>query len=244
MSEPVLGRIHSIETFGAVDGPGIRYIVFLQGCPLKCLFCHNPDSWDMKGGIETNSKSVVENIKPYMSFIKSGGVTLSGGEPLAQPKFAFDIINRCKALGLHTALDTAGSIPLNISAPVIDAADMLLLDVKAIDDDMSKIVTGYSNNLPLQTLEYTRKTKKPVWIRHVLLPGYSMTRLQLERLADHLMLFDNIEKVELLPFHKMGEFKWRKLGMKYELFETPEPTVEEIHEATDIFKSRGLPING
>lgn len=244
MSEPVLGRIHSIETFGAVDGPGIRYIVFLQGCPLKCLFCHNPDSWDMKGGIETNSKSVVENIKPYMSFIKSGGVTLSGGEPLAQPKFALDIINRCKALGLHTALDTAGSIPLNISAPVIDAADMLLLDVKAIDDDMSKIVTGYSNNLPLQTLEYTRKTKKPVWIRHVLLPGYSMTRLQLERLADHLMLFDNIEKVELLPFHKMGEFKWRELGMKYELFETPEPTVEEIHEATDIFKSRGLPING
>lgn len=244
MSEPVLGRIHSIETFGAVDGPGIRYIVFLQGCPLKCLFCHNPDSWDMKGGIETNSKSVVENIKPYMSFIKSGGVTLSGGEPLAQPKFALDIINRSKALGLHIALDTAGSIPLNISAPVIDAADMLLLDVKAIDDDMSKIVTGFSNNLPLQTLEYTRKTKKPVWIRHVLLPGYSMTKIQLERLADHLMLFDNIEKVELLPFHKMGEFKWRELGMKYELFETPEPTVEEIHEATDIFKSRGLPING
>lgn len=240
MSEPVMGRIHSIETLGAVDGPGLRYIVFVQGCPLKCLYCHNPDSWDFNKGTLTNSKSVVENIKPYIGFIKNGGVTISGGEPLAQPDFVLDIISRCHELGLHVAIDTSGAINLGAVSHIIDAADLLLLDIKAIDKDVFKELTSVPNTATMKLLEYTRVTNKPIWIRHVLVPGYTLDTTQLEKLADFLMLYPNIEKVELLPFHKMGEYKWQELGKEYKLFDTREPTLEEVKDAEDIFRKRGL----
>lgn len=240
MSEPVMGRIHSIETLGAVDGPGLRYVVFVQGCPLKCLYCHNPDSWDFNKGTLTNSKSVVENIKPYIGFIKNGGVTISGGEPLAQPDFVLDIINRCHELGLHVAIDTSGAINLGAVSHIIDAADLLLLDIKAIDKDVFKELTSVPNTATMKLLEYTRVTNKPIWIRHVLVPGYTLDTTQLEKLADFLMLYPNIEKVELLPFHKMGEYKWQELGKEYKLFDTREPTLEEVKDAEDIFRKRGL----
>ena len=240
MSEPVMGRIHSIETLGAVDGPGLRYVVFVQGCPLKCLYCHNPDSWDFNKGTLTNSKSVVENIKPYIGFIKNGGVTISGGEPLAQPDFVLDIISRCHELGLHVAIDTSGAINLGAVSHIIDAADLLLLDIKAIDKDVFKELTSVPNTATMKLLEYTRVTNKPIWIRHVLVPGYTLDTTQLEKLADFLMLYPNIEKVELLPFHKMGEYKWQELGKEYKLFDTKEPTLEEVKDAEDIFRKRGL----
>ncbi|NLJ16835.1 MAG: pyruvate formate lyase-activating protein [Clostridiales bacterium] len=240
MSEPVMGRIHSIETLGAVDGPGLRYVVFVQGCPLKCLYCHNPDSWDFNKGTLTNSKSVVENIKPYIGFIKNGGVTISGGEPLAQPDFVLDIISRCHELGLHVAIDTSGAINLGAVSHIIDAADLLLLDIKAIDKDVFKELTSVPNTATMKLLEYTRVTNKPIWIRHVLVPGYTLDTTQLEKLADFLMLYPNIEKVELLPFHKMGEYKWQELGKEYKLFDTREPTLEEVKDAEDIFRKRGL----
>ena len=240
MSDAIMGRIHSIETLGAVDGPGLRYVLFVQGCPLKCLYCHNPDSWDFTKGTLTNSKSVVENIKPYISFIKNGGVTISGGEPLAQPEFVLDIINRCHELGLHVAIDTSGAINLRAVSHVIDAADMLLLDIKALDDDVFTELTSVSNAATMRILEYTRVTNKPIWIRHVLVPGYTLDYKKLENLADFLMLYPNIQKIELLPFHKMGEFKWEELGKEYKLYDTREPTFEEIQKAEEIFKVRGL----
>ncbi|WP_312640654.1 pyruvate formate-lyase-activating protein [Hydrogenoanaerobacterium sp.] len=242
MEQAVTGRIHSIETFGAVDGPGVRYVLFLQGCRMKCLFCHNPDTWECGGGRLISSEEVIEDIKSYRNFIKNGGVTISGGEPLLQPEFVLDIINRCKGLGFHTAIDTAGSQDLAVSQPVIDAADLILLDIKALEPQVCVELTGMDNRHELKTLDYCQRTAKPVWIRHVLLPGYTLDRDRLTKLADFLKPYSCIEKVELLPFHKMGEFKWKELGMEYQLYDTPVPTREEIQMATEIFKSRGLPL--
>jgi len=265
----VKGRIHSIETFGTLDGPGIRYVLFLQGCALRCLYCHNPDTWavcsneggtaapektecaeegrpvcgggNICAGKESDSEDILKDILTYRNFIRSGGVTLSGGEPLLQPEFALDIISRCKANGLHTALDTAGSVPLCVSRPVLDAADLILLDIKALEDDMCVELTGRSNVNTLTTLNYCEKIKKPVWLRHVLVPGYTLDRRLLEDLAAYLSNFSCIQQVELLPFHKMGEYKWQELKLNYLLGGTPEPTVKELREAKKIFEDKGIP---
>ncbi len=242
MSNEIIGRIHSIESFGAVDGPGIRYVLFMQGCPLKCKYCHNPDSWPCNDGKTYSSEAIAKDIKTYYNFIKSGGVTISGGEPLLQPEFICDILRRCKEMKLHTAIDTAGSLPIEKSHVIIDAADMLLLDIKSLDDDVCKELTGMSNKNTLATLDYCEKIGKPIWIRHVMVPGITMKKELLENLADYLSSYNCIENIELLPFHKMGEFKWENLDMNYELYNTMEPTQEEVDNAKQIFRSRNLPI--
>jgi pyruvate formate lyase activating enzyme len=235
-----MGRIHSIESFGAVDGPGVRFVAFLQGCPLKCLFCHNPDSWETNGGREISAKELVDQILEYRNFIKDGGVTLSGGEPLMQPEFVKEVLTLCKQNGLHTAIDTSGGVELILSRQAIDAADMLLLDIKDVDSDDCEVLTGRPNKMAFDTLDYCEKTKKPVWIRHVLVPGYTLKQEKLERLAKFLSGYQCIEKVELLPFHKMGEFKWKEMNKKYELSDTPIPTEEQVKMAREIFIKQGL----
>lgn len=242
MNKPIIGRIHSVETFGAVDGPGVRYVLFMQGCPLRCLYCHNPDSWDVHSGKEITSEEAAEDIQKYMNFIKRGGVTISGGEPLLQSEFVEDLILRCKALGLHTAIDTSGAIPLEKSQKAIDASDLLLLDIKSLDDDVCKNLTGTSNSNTLKTLDYCEQTHKPVWIRHVIVPGITLKTDLLEKLADFLKGYTCIENIEILPFHKMGEFKWQDMNLKYSLFDTPQPENDEIQKAKEIFLSRNLPI--
>lgn len=245
MEKPVYGRVHSVETFGAVDGPGIRYVVFFQGCRLRCLYCHNPDSWDPEGGNRMCADALMEDISRYKNFIKKGGVTLSGGEPLMQPEFAIALLNACRAAGLHTALDTAGSVPLLFSKPVIDAADMLLLDIKTLDETLSPELTGKESTLEYAkaTLEYCESRKKTVWIRHVIVPGYTLAADRLEKLAHYLKQFHCIERVDLLPFHKMGEYKWQELGEYYALLDTPIPTASEVKDAVDIFKRFGLNVH-
>lgn len=242
MDNEIMGRIHSIESFGAVDGPGIRYVLFMQGCPLKCKYCHNPDSWSCHDGTMYSADKIANDIKTYYNFIKNGGVTISGGEPLLQPEFLLELLKKCKEMNLHTAIDTAGSLPLSKSKECIDMADMLLLDIKCIDDDVCRELTGMSNSNALATLDYCEKTGKPVWIRHVMVPGITLDTTLLERLADYLSAYKCIENVELLPFHKMGEFKWESLKMHYELYDTVEPTQEEILKAKEIFRSRNLPV--
>jgi pyruvate formate lyase activating enzyme len=236
----IIGRIHSIESFGAVDGPGIRYVLFLQGCPMRCLYCHNPDSWDSHKGRVVSVDEMMADILSYRNFIRKGGVTISGGEPLLQLDFVLEILRRCRALGLHTAIDTAGSVPVARSAPVIDAADLLLLDIKALDGDVCRKLTGMSNRHELDTLDYCEKTGKPVWVRHVVVPGITLDEAKLDALARYLASYRCVEKVELLPFHKMGEFKWRELGLDYELAATPAPTADEMRRAKAIFESHGL----
>jgi len=236
----VHGNVHSVESFGTLDGPGVRYVVFLQGCSLRCRYCHNPDTWKMHGGKETTSELLVKDILGYRNFIAKGGVTISGGEPLKQPEFALDVINRLKKEGLHTALDTAGSVPLEISKPVIDAADLILLDIKSLDDKLCFSLTGMGNANTLATLAYCQATKKKVWLRHVLVPGWTLERKKLEDLAAFLTAFDCIEQVELLPYHRMGQYKWKQLKLNYSLKTVEEPTKEELSMARSIFENQGL----
>ena len=179
----VTGRIHSVESFGALDGPGIRYVLFLQGCPLRCLFCHNPDSWRPDGGQEIGSVDVVQDILRYRNFIHHGGVTLSGGEPLMQPAFCASILEGCRENGLHTALDTSGAVSLLHCRQAVDAADLLLLDIKAAADELFRRITGRGMDNTLEILNRCENIGKPVWIRHVLVPGLTLNRERLHQLG-------------------------------------------------------------
>ncbi len=236
-----LGRIHSIETFGAVDGPGVRFVVFLQGCPLRCLYCHNPDSWNPKDGKLISVGELIDNMESYKNYL-SGGLTISGGEPMMQKEFSIALLQEAKNIGLHTALDTSGAFALEHSKAIVDVADLLLLDIKAATPERYLQITGrdfaYTN--AFANLEYCEQTHKPVWIRHVLLNEYTLHEAELHLLAQTLSKYSCIERVELLPFHKMGEYKWGELRYEYKLFSIPAPNKNEIQKAKDIFKQYKL----
>ena len=202
------GRIHSFESFGAVDGPGVRFVIFFQGCPLRCRFCHNPDTWAFEGGTEYTSDELVEKVLPYRLFYRGGGgVTLSGGEPTAQHEFVTELLNKLRAENIHTAIDTSGGIPLSVCRDAVDAADMLLLDIKSIDPDMSRNITGNPDTLKneKEILEYCESQQKPVWIRHVVVPGLTLEETQLRALGDYLRGFEFVKRIEPLPCHKLVE---------------------------------------
>ena len=231
------GRIHSFESFGTLDGPGIRFVVFFQGCPLRCKYCHNPDTWDIQGGRPVAVREIMAQVESCRNFLRTGGVTLSGGEPLMQPRFALALLNACREKGFHTALDTAGSLPLSQSAPVIDAADLVLLDIKALDSAECRDLTGMDNANELATLDYCEKTEKPVWIRHVLVPGWTLDEDKLQKLAAFLRPYKCIKRIDLLPFHKMASFKWANLNLTDPLAGTSEPSAEEVEKAQQIIGS-------
>ena len=240
MDREIIGRVHSIESFGAVDGPGIRFVVFLQGCPLQCKYCHNPDSWDPAYGKKMSAGRLLDEILSYRNFIKNGGVTISGGEPLLQHAFVKELLDGCREHGVHTAVDTAGSIPLTACRGAVDAADMLLLDIKDIDSADCRQLTGMGNERAFELLDYCEETGKPVWIRHVVVPGLTLDWDKLGRLADRLSSYRCVEKAELLPFHKLGEYKWEALGRTYSLTDVQPPAREEMEKAREIFRSRGI----
>lgn len=238
----VIGRLHSIESFGAVDGPGVRFIAFLQGCPLRCLYCHNPDTWEHSGGKEITSADLVKEICGYKSFISSGGVTLSGGEPLLQAEFCEAVIDGCHEEGLHVALDTSGCIPLEKSEAAIRKADMLLLDIKDIFPEDCKVLTGMTNENALRTLNFCEETGKPVWIRHVLLPQYTLKDEKLHEIGQLLKKYSCVEKIELLPYHTMGKFKWAELGIQSKINGVEPPNKDEVEHAREILREYGLPV--
>ena len=238
----IQGRVHSIESFGAVDGPGIRFVIFLQGCTLQCKFCHNPDSWDFAYGKKMDVDFIIEQILSYRNFIKNGGVTISGGEPMMQPEFVKAILDRCREHGVHTAIDTSGAVALNRCQEVIDAADMLLLDIKDIDSDDCRKLTGMGNENAFAVLDYCESIHKPIWIRHVVVPTLTLHWDKLERLANKLSQYSCIQKIELLPFHKMGEYKWEALGRSYALADIQPPTKQQMDKAEAIFRDRHLPL--
>lgn len=237
-----VGRIHSVETLGTLDGPGLRYVLFLQGCELRCKYCHNPDTWNKKGGRLATVEEMVNDILKYKVFIKDGGVTLSGGEPLLQPEFCRELIRELKKNDIHCAIDTAGMVDISITAPVIAMADLLLLDVKAAKKSLHKEITGFSNSLPKATLTFCEDIAKPVWIRHVIVPNYTLKKEPLERLGEYLSNFKCVERVDLLPFHKMGEYKWEQLKLNVPLKKVPEPTAEQIAFAKNILLKYNLPV--
>lgn len=243
MANNTVGYVHSIETFGALDGPGIRYIIFLQGCPLRCLYCHNPDALETGAGTAKTVDEILKDIERYRSFLQGGGITLSGGEPLLQSDFCEEFIDKAHALGFHVAIDTSGGIPLSICKNVVEKADLLLLDIKAIDPELCRRITGQDNANALIILNLRERLKKPVWIRHVVVPGLTLDKKQITALADYLVPFKCVERIDLLPFHKLGEYKWETMKLKYELWDTPTPTNEEMDEAKKIFLDRQLPVN-
>lgn len=237
-----LGYIHSVETFGALDGPGIRYVLFLQGCPLRCRYCHNPDTWQAGQGKRMAPRDVVRDILRYRNFIASGGVTISGGEPMLQPEFCLELLRLCRKNGLHTAIDTGGGVPLEKCLSCVDEADLILLDIKALDPEECKSLTGKDNTGALDILNRREQLSRDVWIRHVLVPGITLERGRLERLADFLQLYRCVKRVELLPFHKMGAYKWDALGIPFTLADTPEPSSADLQMAREIFTNRNIPV--
>jgi len=237
-----MGKIHSVETCGAVDGPGIRFVVFLQGCPARCLYCHNPDTWNLKDGKDISVETLVQEVVKYRSYMKcsGGGITVTGGEPLMQPDFVMELFQACHAEGIHTALDTSGLLNWALHKAVFDYTDLVLLDVKCLDPNTHKTLTGLENRGALRLLAYLGEINKPVWVRHVLVPGITLDEDLLRKTAAHLAPFKNIEKVELLPLHKMGEYKWDELGLDFPLKDTPIPTAKEVARARSIFEAAGL----
>lgn len=233
----ITGRIHSVETFGALDGPGLRYILFLQGCPMRCAYCHNPDALDFFGGEEKTVAAVMADILKYRAFLKQGGVTISGGEPLAQPEFCAALIAAGQTEGLHMAIDTSGGVALKICRPAVEAADLLLLDIKAAEESLCKAVSGAGLEHPLAILNLREALGKPVWIRHVVVPGLTLSDRALTALGRLVGQYRCVEKTELLPFHKLGEYKWEALGMEYTLRDTPPPTEAEMAHAREVVEA-------
>ena len=226
-------KVHSVESFGAVDGPGIRYVLFLQGCHLQCKYCHNRDTWDMNGGKYKSLDDIYDSILRYKNYIvPNGGVTVSGGEPLLQVKFLIELFTKLKKQKIHTCIDTSGMVSLTDDIKkVLKLTDLVLLDIKHIDDEKCKDLVGRSNKLELEFAKYLSDNNIPVWIRQVLIPGYTDDEEDLLKLKDFLSTLNNVKKVELLPYHSMGKFKWKELGFKYELEDVRDATSEDVDRA-------------
>lgn len=238
----VTGRIHSLESCGTVDGPGLRFVVFTQGCPLRCLYCHNPDCRNYHDGREVTVEEIMAEIRKYRSFLRNGGVTISGGEPLMQPTFVAEVLRQCQAMGLHTALDTSGYVVLEAAKPVVAHADLVLLDIKSYDPNLYQQVTSVSLEPTLTFARYLADIHKPTWIRFVLVPGLTDPESNVTGLANFVATLPNVERVEVLPFHKMGEYKWEQLGLPYALHDTQPPTPEQIAAVKQIFADRHLTV--
>jgi pyruvate formate lyase activating enzyme len=238
----VTGRIHSVETLGTVDGPGLRYVLFLQGCPLRCAYCHNPDCQDPKSGFERSAREIVDEILKYTSYIRRGGVTVSGGEPLLQSKFVAEVFRLCHDAGLHTALDTSGFCPLPRARPVLTETDLVLLDIKSFRSETFKNVTGVDVRPTLRMAKELEALEIPVWVRYVLVPGLTDDLDEIRQLAEFVAPMRNVERIDVLPFHKMGESKYRALGMPYRLYDTEPPTEELVAKVEKVFRRAGCPV--
>ena len=240
MSE-VKGYIHSTESFGSVDGPGVRFIIFVSGCPMRCQFCHNPDTWQMKTGTEYTADELLEKACRYRSYWGSkGGITVSGGEPLLQIDFLLELFQKAKERGINTTLDTCGN-PFTREEPffskfqeLMKVTDLVMLDIKHIDDEQHKILTGQTNRNILDMARYLDEIGKPMWIRHVLVPERSDKDEYLIRLDAFIQSLHNVQKVEVLPYHTLGAYKWKELGYEYPLEGIDPPTQERIKNANQL----------
>lgn len=235
----MIGRIHSLESFGTVDGPGIRFVVFMQGCPMRCQFCHNPDTWDPQSPVqyEWTPEQLVEEVLRYRNFIKTGGVTCTGGEPLMQAAFVEAFFQLCKAEGLHTCLDTSGVYWNDQVKAVLEHTDLVMLDVKTIDDELHPRLTGHTRQHNQAMLDYLEAQGKPFWVRHVVVPGINDDDEHLNAMARYLTHYKHLECVEILPYHTLGSVKYEKLGMPYPLAGVPDMSREQGTAIKELFRS-------
>jgi len=230
-------KVHSIESFGTVDGPGIRFVLFLQGCHLQCKYCHNRDTWDINGGEYKSVDEIVEKINRYKNYIipSGGGVTVTGGEPLIQASFVLELFKKLKENGIHTCVDTSGMFALTDGIKeVLKYTDLVLLDIKHIDDEKCKELVGVSNKKELEFARYLSDNNIKMWIRQVLVPGYTDDGQDLLKLKKFLSTLKTVEKIQILPYHNMGKYKWEKLGLEYPLEGVREANQEDIDIAKKI----------
>lgn len=230
------GRIHSIESFGTVDGPGIRFVTFLMGCPLRCQFCHNPDTWDINGKCqyEMTPQELCDEAMRYYNYIKKGGVTVSGGEPLMQADFVAEYFKLCHAQGLHTALDTSGYFCTERAMSVLDDTDLVLLDIKSMDPELYLRLTGVKQDNNLRFLDILKERSIDTWVRHVVVPGLTDNDEWLQRLGEHVAKYDNVKKIEILPYHTLGTFKYKELGIPYPLDGVEALSIERTKEVKEM----------
>ena len=242
-----MALVHSTESFGSVDGPGVRFIVFLQGCPLRCQFCHNPDTWKMteeNGAVWRSADELLNQALRYRTYWKnSGGITVSGGEPLLQIDFMLEFFKKAKEKGIHTVIDTAGG-PFTREEPffskfkqLMKVTDLVLLDIKHIDEKAHKELTGHTNQNILEFAKYLSDIQKPVWIRHVLVPTINTDEVYLKRLHQFVTQLKNVERVEVLPYHTLGAYKWKELGLEYPLEGIPTPSNQQLQIANTILET-------
>lgn len=235
------GKIHSIETFGTVDGPGIRFVIFLQGCNFRCLYCHNPDTWCDDGAEEKTVDELVDEISKYKRYIE--GITVSGGEPLLQMEFVTELFKEVKKQGLSTCLDTNGSV-FNLADEklisnlnnLLEVTDLVMLDIKHIDENKHKYLTGHSNKNTLEFARFLSNKKKPLWLRYVLVPTINNDFETLTKWKEFANGLKSVEKIEILPYHRLGIEKYEKLGIDYKIKDILEPTKDEIKKAEEILK--------
>ena len=244
----MLGRINKLETFGSVDGPGVRFVVFTQGCPMRCLFCHNPETWDFKGenagAFDISAEDLLKKALRYRSYWgKDGGITVSGGEPLMQMDFLIEFFELAKAEGVNTCIDTSG-VNFVRNEPyfgkfrrLMDSTDLLLVDLKTIDPEMHKKLTGHPIEHNLDMFRYLDEIGKPIWIRHVLVPGYSDNDELLKRSREFIDTLHNVKKVEVLPYHSLALAKYQEMGIDYALKDTKSPTPDRIENAKKLLEA-------
>ena len=231
-------KVHSVESFGTVDGPGIRFVLFLQGCNLRCKYCHNRDTWDINGGKYVSLDDVFSKIIKYKNYIyPNGGVTVTGGEPLIQAPFLIELFKKLKEEKIHTCIDTSGMFPLNDNLKLLlGLTDLVLLDIKHINSEKCKKLVGFGNEKELAFARYLSENNIPMWIRQVLIPGFTDDEKDLIELRDFISSLKTVEKVELLPYHNLGAYKWTQLGFDYEFENVSSPSDKDIERAKSILK--------
>ena len=237
------GYIHSFETFGTVDGPGVRFVVFFQGCPMRCLYCHNPDTWNINDGQQYSAEEIIDKIKRNLPFYTSGGITASGGEPMMQIDFLIELFELAKENNIHTCLDTSGAVYDSSNTELMEKieklstlCDLVMLDIKHIDDDEHKKLTHHTNKNILEFAKFLDNRNVKLRIRHVIVPEITNKEEQLARLGKFLKDFKNIEKIEVLPYHTLGKAKYENMGMEYPLRDTPQLSDKDAKHALEIIR--------
>jgi pyruvate formate lyase activating enzyme len=236
------GFVHSFTAGSAVDGPGMRLVAWLTACQFKCVFCHNPDTWKLNNGMPVSLNRAIEVVNQYRHDLKvmKGGLTVSGGEPLLQRSFLMKLFAATQKLGVHTALDTNGYFGDRLSDDDLERIDLVMLGLKAFTPELHQRITGMDNKPVSEFARRLAARKRPVWIRFVLVPGWSDDPRELGRIADFAAELGNVERIDVLPFHQLGRFKWERLGMDYQLKDAQPPSREKVEEAIDRFRSVGL----
>ena len=237
--DKILGNVHSIETFGTVDGPGVRFVVFLKGCPMRCKYCHNPDTWSYNKAYEMTVDDILKKYDGVKEFLRNGGLTVSGGEPLVQIDFATELFKHAKYKNIHTALDTSGILFDNSSKydELIKYTDLVLLDIKHIDDEEHKKLTGHSNKSVLEFAKYLSDNNIPVWIRHVVVPDITFKEEYLKKLGKFIGTLKSVKALDVLPYHDMAKEKYKQLNIDYVLQDTKPLAKEEAIKAKEIILS-------